>query len=151
MNRIYTYLTQLINKINETDLFFHNTKIDTRKEYTIEHVEYLLNKYSKIMNIDTSTFVYGNSKRKSSVQKHYEKLAEYIKRLKSYTHHINVCIDTQNSYSKTDNDVTFMHIKINYITNAIESLSSAYHQLNSQRNVFPSDYSVTKGIVFSNI
>ena len=67
--RIYMYLTQLIQEINTTDLFFHNAEIGTRKEYTIEYVEYILAQYRKIMQIDISSFVYGSGKRKTTEQK----------------------------------------------------------------------------------
>ncbi len=116
--RVYVYLTQLIQEINETDLFFHNAEIGTRKEYTIEYTEYILAQYKKIMCIDTAAFVYGSGKRKTQIQKHYEKLEEYLNRLKTYAHHIKVCGDDRNSYSKTDNDATFMRIKRDYMGNA---------------------------------
>jgi transposase len=124
-NRIYTYLTQLIKEINETDLFFHNVEIGSRKEYTIEYVEYILNQYTKIMSIDTSTFVHGSGKRKTIEQKHYEKLEDYLKKLKKYAYHIKVCGDERNSYSKTDNDATFMRIKRDYMGN--DQLLPAYN------------------------
>ena len=123
--RIYMYLTQLIQEINEIDLLFHNAKIGTRKEYTIEYVEQMLVQYKKIMQIDVSSFVYGSGKRKTIVQRHYEKLEEYLKKLKSYAHHIKVCGDDRNSYSKTDNDATFMRIKRDYMGN--DQLLPAYN------------------------
>lgn len=71
--------------------------------------------YKKIMQIDNSSFVYGSGKRKTTEQKHYEKLEEYLKKLKTYARHIKVCGDDRNSYSKTDNDATFMRIKKDYM------------------------------------
>ena len=123
--RIYMHLTQLIQEINTTDLFFHNAEIGTRKEYTIEYVEYILTQYRKIMQIDISSFVYGSGKRKTTEQKHYEKLEEYLKKLKTYARHIKVCGDDRNSYSKTDNDATFMRIKRDYMGN--DQLLPAYN------------------------
>lgn len=123
--RVYANLTQLINEINETDLFFHNVEIGTRKEYAIEYAEYILAQYKKIMNIDTATFVHGSGKRKTQIQKHYEKLEEYLKKLKTYAHHIKVCGDDRNSYSKTDSDATFMRIKRDYMGN--DQLLPAYN------------------------
>ncbi len=124
-HRVYMYLTQLIQEINETDLLFHNFKIGIRKEYTIEYVEYVVEQYQKIMEVDTSSFVYGSGKRKTIFQKHYEKLADYLKKLKKYAHHIKVCGDDRNSYSKTDNDATFMRIKRDYMGN--DQLLPAYN------------------------
>ena len=119
------YLTQLIQEINETDLFLHNFKIGIRKEYTIEYVEFVTEQYQKVMGIDISAFVYGSGKRKTALQKHYEKLTDYLKKLKKYAHHIKVCGDDRNSYSKTDNDATFMRIKRDYMGN--DQLLPAYN------------------------
>ena len=124
-DRVYMYLTQLIQEINDTDLFFHNFKIGIRKEYTIEYVEFVIEQYQKIMEVDTSAFVYGSGKRKTALQKHYEKLTDYLKKLKKYAHHIKVCGDDRNSYSKTDTDATFMRIKKDYMGN--DQLLPAYN------------------------
>ena len=124
-DRVYMYLTQLIQEINDTDLFFHNFKIGIRKEYTIEYVEFVIEQYQKIMEVDTSAFVYGSGKRKTALQKHYEKLTDYLKKLKKYAHHIKVCGDDRNSYSKTDTDATFMRIKRDYMGN--DQLLPAYN------------------------
>ena len=97
-NRVYMYITHLLNEINETDFLFRNAKIGTRKEYTIEYIEYILNQYTKILSIDTNTFVHGSGKRKTTEQKHYEKLEEYLKKLKKYAKHIEICGDARNSY-----------------------------------------------------
>lgn len=57
-----------MKEINETNLFFHNAQIGIGKEYTIEHTEYILAQYKKIMRIDTAEFVYGSGKRKTCEQ-----------------------------------------------------------------------------------
>ena len=123
--RTYMYLTQLIQKINETDLLGFSFKIGVRKEYTIEYVEYIIEQYQRILGIDVTSFVHGSGKRKSLEQKHYEKLEEYLKKLKKYAHHIRICGDERNSYSKTDNDATFMRIKRDYMGN--DQLLPAYN------------------------
>ena len=116
-DRVFKYLTDLINEINETDLIFHNVKIGTRKEYNIEYLLDIQREYANLLNIDTSTFVYGSGKRKTQLQRHYEKLANYIDRLKKYAKHINICGENRNSYSKTDTDATFMRVKKDYMGN----------------------------------
>ena len=62
------------------------------------------------MQVDVSSFVYGSGKRKSVEQKHYEKLEEYLKKLKTYAQHIKVCGDDRNSYSKTDSYCNFHNL-----------------------------------------
>ena len=75
-NKVFLNLTLLINEINNTDLQYLNFKIGTRQEYSVEYVEYVLGEYEKLMQVDTSTFVYGSGKRKTVIQKHYEKLVD---------------------------------------------------------------------------
>lgn len=82
-NKVFILLTQLISEINPTDLVLHNVEIGTRDEYTVEYCEYILKEYTKLLSIDTNTFVHGNGKRKTSVQRHYEKLKDFTERLKN--------------------------------------------------------------------
>lgn len=124
-DKIFKYLTDLITEINETDLMFSNVKIGTRNEYDIEYLHDIQREYTKLLNVDTKTFVYGSGKRKTQIQKHYEKLDDYIKRLKKYGKHINTCGENRNSYSKTDVDATFMRIKADYMGN--DQLLPAYN------------------------
>ena len=116
-NKAFMNLTLLINEINATDLQYSNVEIGTRQEYSVEYVEYIISEYEKVMKVDTSTFVYGSGKRKTAVQKHYEKLTGYLDRLKKYAHHIKICGDERNSYSKSDYDATFMRNKRDYMGN----------------------------------
>ena len=69
--------------------------------------------------------MHGSGKRKSDEQKHYEKLVEYLKKLKKYAHHIRIFGNERNSYSKIDNDATFMRIKRDYMGN--DQLLPAYN------------------------
>lgn len=47
----------------------------------------------------------------------YQELQGYLERLKTYAHHIEVCEEKRNSYSKTDHDEAFMRIKRDYTAN----------------------------------
>lgn len=116
-NRVFMYLTQLIQEINNTDLAFHDFKIGIRQEYSVEYAEYICRQYMEIMNVNTNNFVHGSGKRKTLIQKHYEKLEDYTKKLRKYAYHISVCGDTRNSYSKTDFSATFMRNKRDYMGN----------------------------------
>lgn len=69
------------------------------------------------MNVDTKAFVHGRGKRKTAVQKRYERLEEYTKRLKKYANQIKICGESRNSYSKTDQSATFMRNKRDYMGN----------------------------------
>ena len=124
-NKAFENITILIKEINENDLLHSNVNIGVREEYCIEYMEYILSEYKKITGIEENSFVHGKGKRKSIYQKHYEKLAKYLKDLKRYAMHIEICGDKRNSYSKTDQDATFMRIKTDYMGN--DQLLPAYN------------------------
>ena len=54
--------------------------------------------------------MHGIGKRKTPLQKSIEALEEALSKLKEYTQKIHICGE-RNSYSKTDNDATFMRMK----------------------------------------
>ncbi len=116
-NKVFMHLSLLIHEINNTDLQYLNVEIGTRQEYSVEYVEFILSEYEKLMDVDISTFVYGSGKRKTKVQKHYEKLLDYLDRLRKYAYRIKTCGDSRNSYSKTDPGATFMRNKRDYMGN----------------------------------
>ncbi|MCC0686484.1 IS5/IS1182 family transposase, partial [Clostridioides sp. ZZV14-6345] len=78
-------------------------------------------KISKESNI---IFVHGKGKKKSIVQKSIEQLNNYIDRLKKYTKDLHI-MGERNSYSKTDNDATFMRMKEDHMKNG--QLKPAYN------------------------
>lgn len=63
------------------------------------------------------TFVYGRGKRKTLHQKHYELFRRFLDRQLMYDLH-NSRFGDRNSYSKTDVDATFMHMKDDHMRNA---------------------------------
>ena len=67
--------------------------------------------------MDSKIIVKGRGHRKTTEQRYYEKLAEYTEKLKKYSDHIRICGENRNSYSKTDNDATFMRMKKDYMGN----------------------------------
>ena len=79
----------------------------------------------KLEKREESTFVSGRGHRKSIRQKQYQEIQGYLERLKTYAHHIEICGDKRNSYSKTDHDATFMRIKRDYMGN--DQLLPAYN------------------------
>ena len=76
----------------------------------IKHLKRLRKKLYALKNAENITFVHGIGKRKTPLQKSIETLEEYLSKLKEYTQKIHICGE-RNSYSKTDNDATFMRMK----------------------------------------
>ncbi len=69
-------------------------------------------------------FTNGKGKKKHQLQKDCEIIEEYLKRKRRYKKEIKIFND-RNSYSKTDNDTTFMHLKEDHMRNS--QLKPAYN------------------------
>ena len=62
------------------------------------------------------SFVCGKGKRKTEIQRDYEKLTEYRERIEKYKESLCIC-GKRKSYSKTDTDATFMRMKEDHMRN----------------------------------
>ncbi len=122
---IFEKISTLIDAMNLEVLGYLNVKLEKREEYAIDYVSELLEMYKLGTKLEESTFVSGCGHRKSIQQKQYQELQGYLERLKTYAHHIEVCGEERNSYSKTDHDATFMRIKRDYMGN--DQLLPAYN------------------------
>ena len=91
---------------------------------TLHTMKRLRKKLYAIKKEENISFVYGIGHRKSQLQKSIETLESYIGKLKEYTKHLHVC-GGRNSYSKTDPDATFMHLKEDAMLNG--QLKPAYN------------------------
>ena len=123
--KIFEKISTLIDAMNLEVLGYLNVKLEKREEYAIDYVSELLEMYKLGTKLEESTFVSGCGHRKSIQQKQYQELQGYLERLKTYAHHIEVCGEERNSYSKTDHDATFMRIKRDYMGN--DQLLPAYN------------------------
>ena len=61
-------------------------------------------------------FVYGSGRRKTSLQRDYDKLKEYKAKLDAYEESLGIC-GKRKSFSKTDTDATFMRTKDDHMQN----------------------------------
>ena len=82
-----------------------------------EYLEQIQQQYVKLCGFDPKASVRGRGHHKTIEQRQYDKLSEYISRLKKYAAHIKICGNDRNSYSKTDHDATFMRMKKDYMGN----------------------------------
>ena len=69
-------------------------------------------------------FVFGKGKRKSKLQKFTEELLHFIDKQSEYDNY-NAIFNERNSFSKTDHDATFMHMKEDHMKNG--QLKPAYN------------------------
>lgn len=68
------------------------------------------------MEAEGIKLVAGKGKRKTPLQRLSELVDQWLVKLKQYTNDIHIC-GNRNSYSKTDHDATFMHMKEDYMRN----------------------------------
>ena len=69
-------------------------------------------------------FVYGKGKRKSDLQRDYDRVYEYLERINRYHKNLRI-LGNRKSYSKTDLDATFMRMKEDHMRNG--QLKPAYN------------------------
>ena len=114
--KVFAKITDLLNEMNEK-MALYRVKFGIREEYAIEYLEQIQKQYAELYGFDPNAAVRGRGHHKTEEQRHYDKLSEYISRLKKYAEHIKICGDDRNSYSKTDHDATFMRMKKDYMGN----------------------------------
>ncbi|AOR23575.1 IS1182 family transposase [Clostridium taeniosporum] len=86
------------------------------KETLIENIDAILDWLSLEKQNRNIEFVHGIGKRKSKIQKWTEQLIEYKQRQEKYDSSKEI-LSKRNSYSKTDTDATFMHMKDDHMRN----------------------------------
>ena len=85
---------------------------EIRLDYLIDVCDWI-EQYMKDHGID---FKHGKGQRKHEIQRFYDELKEYALKMYKYTLHLDI-LEERNSFSKTDPDATFMHMKYDYYNN----------------------------------
>ena len=114
--RTFGKVSILLEEINKS-IACQSIKFDIRGEYAIEYLEQTAEQYANLMNLQPEKVLHGRGHHKSDGQRYYDKLMEYIGKLKKYAEHIRISGEHRNSYSKTDNGATFFRMKKDYMGN----------------------------------
>lgn len=117
---ILKYQKSLVEKI----LQYFNINENLSSEDCKKLVLIEFNNVKNICKSKSISFVYGQGKRKTEEQRKYELLEEWCEKLNIYEKHLNL-MGERNSYSKTDNDATFMRLKDDHMKNG--QLKPAYN------------------------
>ena len=112
--------SKLQEKIKKTFEEIHEN-LDIRianidQKISVDYASKILDKLENIKKENSTEFVYGKGKRKSKLQKYYESIQEFIEKQIKYDNY-NSIFDGRNSFSKTDKDATFMHMKDDHMQN----------------------------------
>ncbi len=100
---------ELIKKLSEI--------VPCKTVHTSEDIDKYLSQLIDVKEEEVSKFVYGKGKRKTPFQRIYDELVEVKEVLRDAEERIAICGEDRNSYSKTDHDATFMHMKYDYYNN----------------------------------
>ncbi|MHB8076987.1 IS1182 family transposase [Desulfosporosinus fructosivorans] len=105
-------------------VFFAKLNIDynanlplTEPSITVETLQKVVNFLKEKQNDEKIEFVYGKGKRKTELQRATETMQEFLDKQTKYDHY-NETFEGRNSFSKTDTDATFMHMKEDHMRNS---------------------------------
>ncbi|RJE48049.1 transposase [Dehalobacter sp. MCB1] len=118
--KMFTKIQALLEKINET----YNTNLLVSKDSLCCDLAGILTYLEEKRKVENIEFVQGIGKRKTELQRYTEQIREFSLRQAAYDKH-NTLFNGRNSYSKTDTDATFMHMKDDHMRNA--QLKPAYN------------------------
>jgi len=107
-------IKEIIEKIN---FEFKTEYIVSGPEAKIKYLEEILKFLNKNKEHENIEFVHGKGKRKTKIQRLIENLSEFIEKQKKYDNYTKT-FDGRNSFSKTDKDATFMHMKEDHMRNS---------------------------------
>lgn len=125
----YTFVWKKVVNKNEAKMFekmkscmeeanlAYGTSFSVSKETIVVDITKVLDYLEEQRKIGGIEFVNGIGKRKSQLQRYVEKFQEFKERQEQYDLH-NQLFEGRNSYSKTDTDATFMHMKDDHMRNA---------------------------------
>ena len=132
----YTFVWKKVVNKNETKMYekiracmnelnlVYATNFTVSRESTAMDLGKILSYLEEKIKADNVEFTHGIGKRKSQLQKFTEKIREFKERQEKYDT-CNQLFEGRNSYSKTDPDATFMHMKDDHMRNA--QLKPAYN------------------------
>jgi transposase len=106
LEKLLVKLADLVANCEE----LYGIKLIYNDKVKMKHIKKLRKKLYAMKYERNIEFVHGSGKRKMPLQRSIETLEEYLNKLKEYTQKLYIC-GNRNSYSKTDNDSTFMRMK----------------------------------------
>lgn len=110
-------------------LMTYNQTYDTKHPMNPKQLDIIfemcLAELSQRIKDQNIVFVYGKGQRKHLLQRHYEEAQVFLDKWKLYRETLSIIGDHRNSYSKTDDDATFMRMKEDHMKNG--QLKPAYN------------------------
>ena len=89
----------------------------TEPSITVETLQKAVNFLKEKQTDEKIEFVYGKGKRKTELQRSSETMQDFLEKQTKYDRY-NETFEGRNSFSKTDTDATFMHMKEDHMRNS---------------------------------
>ncbi|MDF9867851.1 transposase [Bacilli bacterium PM5-3] len=116
--KLYIKISTTINLLNKVLPQYNiNNNFGISDTYQSDYILTIINEIESIIDKYGLELVYGKGNHKLKLQKYYDNLLEYYEKLQEYDKKLEICGNDRNSYSKTDNDATFMRMKEDYMKN----------------------------------
>jgi transposase len=116
--KLYIKITNEIPKLNQIFKKYKTREVLVQERYKSNETEKQVKKLKGIIEHLGIKTVYGKGQRKQPIQRVYDNIKAYSDKLQEYEKHLQIIGPKRNSYSKTDYDATFMHMKEDHMRNA---------------------------------
>ena len=116
--KLYLKITKEIKQYNEVIQEYGYKSLTVNEKYKTKELEKIVNRLVGLIDYLGIELVYKQGKRKTLVQRLYDNMKDYSHKLKEYNKDLKIIGTNRNSYSKTDHDATFMHMKEDHMRNA---------------------------------
>ena len=103
-------IKELIAYFNERNIVHH---LSILRKYDLAYMMEIADFIRQYVNDNKVVFVYGKGSKKSLIQKMYESIRDLAISIWKYEIHFDI-LEDRNSFSKSDPDATFMHMKYDY-------------------------------------
>lgn len=110
LTRMHSKITKSIEELNDYVLLRYFVEFDTKEVYEPDDIVTIIDWLLNTAKVEKIEFKDKSSKKKDPIQRFYNTFHEYEKKMNEYLEKIEICGE-RNSYSKTDKDATFMHLK----------------------------------------
>lgn len=113
-NSLKEKILSFVEKINNQ---YQKSFYLSQEVIKVEELEEILAFLNTVKEEQKITFVYGKGRRKTILQRQVESLEDFIQKQRKYDKY-NSIFDGRNSFSKTDTDATFIHMKEDHMRNS---------------------------------
>jgi transposase len=114
----YQKMHKQILKYNQVMKVYGYKPLKKQDKYKAKEIQKIVDRVLGLINHLGIDLVYGKGKRKTELQKLYDDTKAIQAKLIEYEKDLDIIGPNRNSYSKTDHDATFMHMKEDHMRNA---------------------------------